>query len=110
MRDDEWQSLGAIAASLVNRVAPGPGEESEPGAALAGTGVARRAHHDGEPRGGAGADVIFVDFRRGTGAAARGPYMPPRQDFRDRTADGRVGPSRCPPATGGLGNRVVRKR
>ena len=108
MRDDEWQSLGAIAASLVNRVAPGPGEESEPGAALAGTGVARRAHHDGEPRGGAGADVIFVDFRRGTGAAARGPNMPPRPDH--RTPDGRVGPSRVPPATGGLGNARRAKR
>jgi len=97
---DDFEPIGAIVERLVNGMAPAPREGETGATALAGTGGTRRAHHDA--RGGTGI-VIWVNFG-GTGAAARGPYMPPRQDFRDRTADGRVGPSRCPPATGGLGN------
>jgi len=90
---DDFESIGAAAAKVVNGVALGPGEETEPSAtALAGTGGTRRAHHDA--RGGAGV-VIHVQFGKRTGAA--GPTSPPRQDFRNRTQG-------HPPATGGLGN------
>lgn len=83
--------IGAIAARVVERVAPAEGGATD-ATALAGTGVTRRAHHDA--RGGAGV-VIWVNFVKGTGAA--GPTSPPRQDFRYRTQG-------HPPATGGLGN------
>lgn len=68
-------------------------------AAQAGTGEARRAHNSG-----GGTAVVLGFRRRGTGAAARGPYMPPRQSTIDTVSDGWVAPSRITPATGGLGN------
>ena len=58
---DDFEPISAIVERLVEAIAPDPGEETEPGA----------AHHDGEPRGGAGADVIWCDF---SGCRPR-PYM-----------------------------------
>ena len=84
---DDFEPIGAIVERLVKKVAPAEGGE---------TASATSRHSGG------GTAVILQFERKGTGAA--GPTSPPRQDFRDRTADGRVGPSRHPPATGGLGN------
>lgn len=107
---DDFEPISAIVERLVNGLAPGRGEETQPGAtALAGTGGTRRAHHDA--RGGAGV-VIWVDFSVRTGAAPIGPYMPPRQstetvDVLDLASCG-VPSVHNDPATGGLGN--ARKR
>lgn len=92
MCDEDFMPIGAIAARVVERVAPAPREAIAGATALAGTGVTRRAHHDA---GGGTGIVIHVQFGKGTGAA--GPTSPPRQDFRNRTQG-------HPPATGGLGN------
>lgn len=86
---------------------PDPGEETEPGAAQAGTGVARRAHTT--PSEGVGGDVvIWISFGK-VGAAV--PTPPPRHSFRDhRTPDdsAKAVVLDIPPATGRLGFRLRR--
>lgn len=105
MCDEDWMPIGAIVTQVVKKAAPDTGGEAVSSAGTLAAGRQGRAHH---VAGGGGTDnVIWVNFK--TGAAARGPYMPPRQAFRDRTPDERVGPSRITPATGGLGNRILRK-
>ena len=89
---DDFEPISAIVERLVKGLAPGQGEEAQPG-----------AHRHAEGGGGA---TILEFRRRGTGAT--GPTWPPQPTI-NTVSDGGVAPSRITPATGRLGNRILRK-
>lgn len=76
MSDDEWQSLGAIAARMMEKMAAPAGEVKPTGAGALATVGSRAQHHDVPPRGGAGAVVIWVNFSNRSGGEA-GHKPPP---------------------------------
>lgn len=96
--DDGFEILGAVAARVIEKVAPA-GE-------VGGAADATSRH------GGGGDTAVILEFRgRRTGATQPcGPTWPPRHSTIDTVSDGRVGPSRNTPATGGLGNARRAKR
>jgi hypothetical protein len=94
--DDGWEDLGAVAARVIEKVAPA-GE-------VGGAADATSRH------GGGGKTAVILEFRgRRSGAAQpEGPTWPPRHSTIDTVSDFIT--SKNTPATGGLGNARRAKR
>lgn len=103
MYDDDWMSLGAIAAQVVEGAAPAPQGGGDAGAGARGNkpGVKRlcRARHSA----GGGASAVILKFIPRNGRTRPNTSPATIRELHRITGEGRTS-SRYPPADGRLGN------